>query len=329
MKRFLTKNYNLLYFKIGDLMPNLSKEIIIKFMKKLSIIIIFGLQYFMAFSQDFIKFDEKEGLPSKGQHFSSVVEDSLGNVWISGIDGIFKWDGNKFTYIKLNGIWHASGQVNSVWLDEHKNVLLHDFGYKKIYKIDNDQLIDLKINLTKLIYNRSGYFIGVHEKNKLFQLNDGVLEFVDKVGMVFPKATLLDRNNNLWISTEKGIFKFSDGKWVRFNNEQGLKCKVVYDLYQDTKGYYWLTTDNGIYCYESTIWVNFSEMFKLKNSKKITQICEDSNGKLWFSSINNGAFCYDYKNFSHFTTDNNLYSDKISNIAADKGGNIWVSHIGV
>jgi ligand-binding sensor domain-containing protein len=50
---------------------------------------------------------------------------------------------------------------------------------------------------------------------------------------------------------------------------------------------------------------------------------QDRKGNLWFATTGDGAFRYDGKNFTNFTTKDGLNSNGIFAIFEDKAGNIW------
>jgi ligand-binding sensor domain-containing protein len=152
----------------------------------------------------------------------------------------------------------------------------------------------------------------------------------------------------LWFATDKGLCSY-DGE--NFTNvplpqegaedvspETGFPSKstqVVLSLIQDRNGYFWLgTNSDGAYRYDGKTFTSFLKFhgrvhpdYKVYNNC-ITNIIEDKNGNIWFTSITHGGISrYDGASLTHFTTKDGLLGDMTNASFEDKAGNIWFGSI--
>jgi ligand-binding sensor domain-containing protein len=81
------------------------------------------------------------------------------------------------------------------------------------------------------------------------------------------RSILLDKEQNLWIGSENGLYQFPKTPYINWNQNQGLLEKSVYSI---CKGYgpgeWWIGFDNLGVCYVKT------KNFAVKEVKPILQI---------------------------------------------------------
>ncbi|MBN2003195.1 MAG: protein kinase [Anaerolineae bacterium] len=68
---------------------------------------------------------------------------------------------------------------------------------------------------------------------------------------------LLDGAGRLWVATSKGIALLSNGKWVVYDDQDGLDSSIVTRLFEDDTGGIWATTvygDRGLSYYDGQRW---------------------------------------------------------------------------
>ncbi len=51
----------------------------------------------------FTKFDEKDGLTTPG--IMCIFDDDKGRLWLGGVGGLFRYDGESFFNVKKDGPW--------------------------------------------------------------------------------------------------------------------------------------------------------------------------------------------------------------------------------
>ncbi|KOY86141.1 hypothetical protein AD998_08265 [bacterium 336/3] len=112
--------------------------------------------------------------------------------------------------------------------------------------------------------------------------------------------------------------------------ELGLPSNMVYDCFQDSKGFMWFATDAGISKYNGQTFVNFTISDGLKDNENF-QIREDSQGRIWFLSFN-GGICYFQNGIIHnldqkLREQNVKFNSTLVAFFEDSKKNIWLSSV--
>jgi len=143
-------------------------------------------------------------------------------------------------------------------------------------------------------------------------------------------AIMEDKEGHLLIATDGGISKYEAGKFHNYTTKHGLNHNYVWSLFQDSKGALWAGTVEGLCRFDGTkfqtVTIPLSIAKNPEASFSINRIChimEDSKGNLWIASDGRGAYKYDGKKYTNYTTDDGLCDNNITCIEEDKKGNIW------
>ncbi|HMD14865.1 MAG TPA: two-component regulator propeller domain-containing protein [Bacteroidota bacterium] len=146
-----------------------------------------------------------------------------------------------------------------------------------------------------------------------------------------------DKAGNVWFGTEsRGVCRY-DGTSFTWFTEKGLSGSAVRSIFKDKRGNMWFGNNGGgVYCYDGKSLTNFTDEKKLGNPDflktlkgkpgtlaRVWTIAEDKNGNLWFGTIDAGAWRYDGKSLTNFTTKDGLTSNAINTIYKDKAGTLW------
>lgn len=117
------------------------------------------------------------------------------------------------------------------------------------------------------------------------------------------------------------------------STESGLSNNIVYDIYQDKKGFIWIATDNGLNRYDGYEFKKFYHHpldSTSLSSNIIRKILEDEEGNLWVGS-KNGLNLYrrESETFQSYTLKGN---DKVTildtqEMMLDKNGRIWFNNL--
>ncbi len=120
---------------------------------------------------------------------------------------------------------------------------------------------------------------------------------------------------------------FSYSQHFNFRNysiKDGLAQSVVFDIFQDSRGYIWFATDGGgISVYDGKKFINYNDSDGLPVNR-ITSVVEDKNGNMWLATDGEGIVRFDGKNFKCFNEKNGLISNKVRTLALDYYKNLWV-----
>ena len=170
--------------------------------------------------------------------------------------------------------------------------------------------------------NKSG-----KESLTVFDIKNGLLN--NDVGFVF-----VDREENLWVATAKGLSELSQGRVSSLNSKNGLLSDKVLTFYVDKKENYWISTDKGLVKYSTlqtgeTIIKNYF-LTDGRPEKQITCMYEDSQGFLWFGTYGNGLSRFNptTEKEENISEKQGLANNNVSSISAGNNGDIWVSTLG-
>ncbi len=153
------------------------------------------------------------------------------------------------------------------------------------------------------------------------------------------RSIVQDRNEFIWFGTDNGLCRFDGTVFKNFKNIPGDTTSIgnnyIYSLFEDSQGVFWVGTDEGVYNYHSRN-ETFSFFSDRTNngtqiSSHVSGIAEDKMGNIWFSTTEQGVFCYDknrriLKQYIQDKDDlNSLASNIVLCIYIDKQNTIWAS----
>jgi len=152
---------------------------------------------------------------------------------------------------------------------------------------------------------------------------------------VFKRCTQ-DRTGALWLTSDRGLWRFKDGNWKRFSEGDGLRSNVLDEVIQAPDGTLWIS-------YEETVGLTHAivsgdniqlENFNASNglhSENVSALAFDTSGKLWFST-DDGVDVKDGGTFPHYSEAQGLLWNDCSSHAVfgDRDGTIWIgSNLGL
>jgi ligand-binding sensor domain-containing protein len=137
-----------------------------------------------------------------------------------------------------------------------------------------------------------------------------------------------DQKNQLFLATDQGLVKFSDGNFIQLLDGIELSNKSIRTLCVKDENHIFFGTDKGFYQLqrESDNYelVDYGESFKvMKNT--IASITSDQNGIIWIGTIGDGAYRFDGESFSRIDYHHELYRQTVHGITIDSKGLIWFS----
>lgn len=145
------------------------------------------------------------------------------------------------------------------------------------------------------------------------------------------RAVANDLENNIWIGTDNGIVKISNGKWEHFNSKNTSISSPAYnknetqsirDLEVDKTNNKWFVAGWDVYRYDNKNWTKYDSINSPINWAR--KIFVDHSNNVWFTSWD-GVAKFDGKNWSVINKQNsNLPTDKTLGVYVDKKDRIWI-----
>lgn len=154
----------------------------------------------------------------------------------------------------------------------------------------------------------------------------------DGFGGVAVRGIVEDKKGNIWFGTEGGITRYDGKSFINFSEKDGLINTDVWAILIDSKGTFWIGTLQGVSRFDGETFVPFPiPAAAIENTDfvlspgRVSCITEDRQGHIWFGTDGAGAYRYDGKLFSHFSTREGLSDNNVSCILQDSRGTYWFS----
>ncbi len=267
-----------------------------------------------------LHFSTKNGLPNN--RIRGIQEDKSGNVFITTLDGICKFDGKEFTTLPVieNGDWKLDS--NDLWFS-----ILGKTGEDGPYRYDGKSLYHLKFPKH---YMEDEYF----EENGKRPWSPYEIYTIYK-----------DGKGKVWFGTSNfGICRY-DGKSLSWLYEKHLTLIEgggsfgIRSIIEDKDGKFWFC--NTSYRYNILPTITFEQDKILINYKRekgmdgikspegkdmiyFMSAIEDNKGDLWMVTYDQGVWRYDGKTITHYSVKDGSKEIKLFSIYKDNQGSLWL-----
>jgi ligand-binding sensor domain-containing protein/signal transduction histidine kinase len=238
-----------------------------------------------------------EGLPS--DTVFAVSDDSRGNIWFATPQGIVKYDRKTYTlYSNQNGlpqnrVWWINNLADCIFEDSRHNIWMAtnaglvrfaDGNMKTFTKSDG-----LLENRVFVIIEDSTGTLWFVTRSGINSLTNGILTSYpspDPFGTINDYA--VDKDNDILLATEHGLYRFADSSYDHFGKENGLSDELCRSILTDEEGSIWIGTDSGgLYRLREGKFVTYGKDRGLKD-EITTSVLEDSKGILWLGTMTGG-----------------------------------------
>lgn len=298
-----------------------------------------GLAVFKG--EKFVSFTKTNGLINN--QVWAIVKDKKGRYWWGTNEGISIYDP---TVDKENAIINISklgdlyiNSVRAMAVDRVGNIWIGTWGGKVVmYDIEkekfstNQQVNDATFSHVSCITTdkQGKIWIGTPEGITVYDaLNHSIKTYrtVDGLSSNDVTCILADSKGNIWIGTkQRGITKFKDGKFTRFDKTNGLNYLAISCITENKHGEIWIGSEGGgLFLYRNRSFSNFKTKDGL-NSDFITLLNIDENDNTWIGS-NKGLNKLNFSTsvFSSYSKFDGFSGIETKNNATykDKEGNLW------
>lgn len=282
----------------------------------LSVTLLLLTQTFLFAQKSDLKFDHFNSLDGLSESaVFAITQDQRGFMWFGTRSGLNRFDGYSFTSYKHDedDPFSISGneiisliecQDKNLWIgtrDEGLNRFVYTS--QRFYRYN-----------TKLI---NGEYVPISTVNFLLQTSEGKLLVATKEGLVFH-----DSIQDILVSTTNDVLKDANVKTLSLSSIDGC---------------IWVGTKIGAYLFD----INEQKIIKSfvhnptdpksLSDNYVTSILEDTSGKIWITTFNQGLNKLDSLNstaFRHYRNikgdKNSMTSDVLRLIRQDRSGTIWI-----
>ena len=262
---------------------------------------------------------------------NSVANDDKGNIWFcTNSEGIYIVQNqaiknyttknsnlpSSFIYtIEADALGNFYIGTEDGWLSEFKN------GDFINYKISDEhaELYSLLVEEDKILFACNGAYV--------VQKDDQGNLSKPKKFLNFPPKVMSRYNDDFWVATHDGIFRFSD------ENYEKISSLRSYSMEKGSEDQMWIGTPNGLYVYDYSIPFKY-----ISSENQVKEFIADSatlmNSKLVYRNLNQQyspseipefVKIYNSAPFKKFTSvSNKKINDGIADIKQTSDGNTWV-----
>jgi len=151
-----------------------------------------------------------------------------------------------------------------------------------------------------------------------------------------------DRENRLWIATNKGIFMRDGQTWTFYNKSNSGISEVVQSMAFDSNNRLWCGTNGGgLFCFDGTKWTNYTTSNSSLPSNYVGAIAVDNNNVVWLNCRDNqypdkygaeygfGLTRFDGNTWTTYSRTNSpLPSDCFWDVQVDADNRLWIATAG-
>ena len=284
----------------------------------------------------------KDGLTDNLVRIIKVMPD--GRLWI-GTDekGITVYNPDDRTFMDISG-WNFGpvtgltiSRNDEIWIGTERDGIiqfrLKDNFHSSYRKIKVNQSLE-KVRINSIITDMEDN-IWIGGNSFVAQVLPPVFEFINaSTGMPFEISYSLafDSRNNLWVCSEKGLYrgiKDNEGRfiWENLSTKLRLLKTNFISLYSDHEGFLWAGTyDQGVYRISTAdlSWKRYTISDGLGDNNVIS--ISGTKSLIWFSTLGGGVSCFDTET-SRFRifADPALKGLYVYQTASDEKGKTWIA----
>ncbi len=242
-----------------------------------------------------IHIDSIKSESGRGVTIKDIVEGQDGKIWLGHTGGVSSIDGTLVrNYYKSDGlisnaVWCiATDVIGNIWIGTMEGACVFDGKTFKNFELPlgiKDTTVG--VSSDKMI-------------NKIFQ----------------------DRKGKLWISSNAGLFSFSNNTLTNVSKKAGIKSNFVSIGFEDKAGVLWLTSKEGLYTLNEGVAKKITDE-SIEIGKGIGSIAEDKDGKIWFVVNQHYLYTYDGKEITEFKKSEENKGPVVFQIYKDQTERLW------
>ncbi|WP_234571833.1 hybrid sensor histidine kinase/response regulator transcription factor [Rhodohalobacter sp. 614A] len=291
-------------------------------------------------------FHEDELVLEIKDDINSYLFDHEGNLWVgTAMDGLYRIKPNPFTvYSTENGL--PGNNVYPLMEDDNGTVWAGLFGpgvvhinsgaISELYDFENENVVAIR----SLLQQDDGKILAGVINNGYFELNPGAHQFKkvlepESLMNATVHAIWKDKNEDLWLGSNIGLFRKKNDQWKIFNSTNGFTDFAARFFLNAPDGSVWIATNGGgIANYSDENFDLYSSNSGLKSdlirSLFIEPGSNPENYVLWIGTEDIGLIRLeikdsqpDFTTITHYDRSDGLLDYVIHIVLMDDDGNFW------
>jgi signal transduction histidine kinase/ligand-binding sensor domain-containing protein len=258
--------------------------------------------------------EPRHGLP--GQDADGLFEDSAGRLWVGVGNTAMTYERGRFSPISGadgrslarpgNATAFAEDRHGDVWaLTSDQPSGRHQLLRMRDRRVVEDIPVDAIIN--KAIFLATDQHDGVwiaDSTGEFARLRNGTADVVVRLetpeGPVSGYSLSVDSGGSVWFATNRGLYRWQDGRISRLDSRNGLPCLVIFSAIRDDEGAVWLYARCGLLRIRASEWAAWLKASDRKVSVDVFDfhdgaqpntglanqpaVSKSPDGRLWFAS---------------------------------------------
>lgn len=166
--------------------------------------------------------------------------------------------------------------------------------------------------------------------NGIYKLEDGSwTNYTVSDGLPNNLITALttDKNNALWVGTDKGLSKYENGNWTSFTTNEGLFSDDIRSLTCDANNNLWIgSRNNRLVKYNNSNFETFHVNPEVSGPKKmghIHTVACDNHGNVWVGSCISGLSVFDGNKWIDYFNNLTVF---VTSLICLKNDDVWIGH---
>jgi ligand-binding sensor domain-containing protein/signal transduction histidine kinase len=276
-----------------------------------------------------------DGLPSDS--VTAILQTRDGFIWVGTDAGLVRFDGVKFTAVKLNASTNNSVHITALcedskgylWIGTQQNGLFEMAAggiqhFTKEQKLLDDGVTSLAADNQGLVWvgSKAGLNLWDGKVFESFTVRDGLPD-------AYVSGVNVTRSGTVWITTHVGMCRFINGRIVPYafqTESQGRRPEYL-GAYEDRRGNLWAFGDTYLINLAEGKRFNYFRSSK-SASVRIWSLCEGWDGRLWIGTSGRGLFCFEDNRFQPVILDKDRWPYDVRAICEDDEGNLWLGTSG-
>ena len=234
---------------------------------------------------------------------------------INGERGVWK------NYLTMDGI--SSNYVYDIFVDDDNSIWLSTtsgvthFNGSQFNNYGPESGLPAS-NIKNVLRTSADDIIVVSETNGAYMLNDGRFNQITGLYGKTIYSSAIDRDGNLVLTTEKGLFTHKGGK---FNSNISLGSKIITNIeYYQNEGWY---GGIGMVYYDNGGMIKEYNLSNYSGDSKVTSIAATASKEAWIGTLK-GLFKIKGDTITKAKNHGQLPSNVIKSLFLDKDQNLWV-----
>jgi ligand-binding sensor domain-containing protein/AraC-like DNA-binding protein len=273
--------------------------------------------------------------PQKGSRQTirpdAIHADRSGTLWISSAVGLTSYDSKtrRFkTYTSADGL--TQDLIRTIKEDMNGNLWL-SFQSSYVNRFANNTFTvfndshGLKGKKVNMIYeDRKGRLLFGTSENGIFIYKDDRFSPFPGISTDHRVTKMCeDWQGNLWIGTNKGLFRVNEKNMQKYTSANGLSSNNVTSVLEDKDRNLWVGTEKGLNRYRKQRENNISFSSLLKKDF-VLNLYEANEGNLWVATYYSGLIRLKDAPFYSFTLNKNHQQETLASIFQDRQGDTLI-----